>query len=155
MGLAGDLSDHFEVGVVVQHGQLPGFCCSGDQGVDEGEGPVLASRREGGLDFEGSSVVCIGGWNRWKGLEAVGDLPVVVRASGRVAELESDRIAQSNLSSRCQWRECSGHIGFGEPCENTGVDQISDACHLFVGTPRSFGGFEVESALLAEQGDEF
>jgi hypothetical protein len=30
-----------------------------------------------------------------------------------------------------------------------------DACHLLIGTPRLIGGFEIESALLAEQGDEF
>lgn len=155
MGLAGDQSNQFEVGVVMQHGQVPSLRCRGDQGVDEGEGSLLAPGREGGLDFEGSSVVCIGGRHRWKGVEAVGDLPVVVRASGRVAELKGDRIAQGNLSARSQWRECRGHSGFGQPCENTGVDQISDACHLLVGAPRPFGGFEVEATILAEQGDEF
>lgn len=153
--LASDLSNQFEVGVVVQNGQVTRFCCRGDQSVDEREGPMLAAGREGGLNLEGSSMICIGGRHRWKGLEAVGELPVVVRAPGRVAELEGDRTAQSNLSARRQWPKCSRHSGFGQSGENTGVDQISDACHLLVGTPGSFGGFEVETALLAEQSDEF
>ena len=99
-------------------------------------------------------MVCIGSRDRRKGLEADGDFPVVVGTSRRVAEFESDRMAQRHLSSRSQWRECGGDGGFGQPCENTGVDEISDACHLLVGTPRPFSGFEVEAALLAEQGDE-
>lgn len=102
MGLTGDLSNQFEVGVVVQHRQVPCFCGRGDQGIDEREGSVLALGCECGLNFEGSSVVGIGGRYRREGLEAVGHLPVVVRASRRVTELEGDRIAQSNLSSGSQ-----------------------------------------------------
>lgn len=115
---------------------------------------MLAAGREGGLDFEGSSVVCIRGRNRRKRLEAVGELSVVVGTSGRVAELERDRVAQRNLAARSKWRKRRGHGGFGQPRENAGVDQVSNAWHLFVGTPRLFGGFEVETALLAEQGNE-
>lgn len=100
-------------------------------------------------------MVCICGRDRRKGLEAVDNLPVVIRASRRVAELEGHRIAQRDLSSRRQWRKCSGHGGLGQPCEHTRVDQILDPCHLLVGTPRLTGGLEIESTLLAEQGDEF
>ena len=51
VGLAGDLSNQFEVGVVVQHGQVPSLGCRGDQSIDEGEGSVVNAVREGGLDF--------------------------------------------------------------------------------------------------------
>lgn len=51
LGLAGDLSNQFEVGVVVQHGEVPSLCCRGDQSIDEGEGSVLAPVRKGGLDL--------------------------------------------------------------------------------------------------------
>lgn len=79
---------------------------------------------------------------------------MVVRTSRRVTEFEGDRIAHSNLSSCDQGGEGRGDGGFAQPRENTGVDQISDTRHLLARTPRPFGGCEVESALLAEQGDK-
>ena len=154
MRLAGDLRNKFEVGVVMQHRQMASFGRRGDQCVHEGKRSMHTRGGECGLDLESSSVVSIGRRNRRKGLEAVGDLPVVVRASSRVAEFETDWIGERYPSRRRQWRKRRGHSGFGQPGENAGVDQILDACHLLAITPRSLGGFEVESALLAEQGHE-
>ena len=43
VGLAGDLGDEFEVGVVVEDREAAGFGGRGDEGVDEGQGSVLSS----------------------------------------------------------------------------------------------------------------
>jgi hypothetical protein len=115
---------------------------------------MLAAGCKRGLDLQCSLVISIGGGYCGKRPQPVGHLPVVVGVSGGVAEFECDRVAERNLSPRSKWCKCRGDGRLGQPCEDAGVDQISDACHLFVGTPRSFGVFEVESAFLAEQGDQ-
>jgi hypothetical protein len=115
---------------------------------------MLAAGCKRCLDLQCSLVIGIGGRYCWKGSQPVDHLPVVDGVSGGVAEFEGDRVAQRHLSPRGEWRKRCCHGRLCQPGEDTGVDQISDACHLFVGTPRPFGDFEVESALLAEQGDQ-
>jgi hypothetical protein len=108
-----------------------------------------------GLDLQCSLVISIGGGYCRKRLQPVGYLPVVVGVSGGVAEFECDRVAQRYLSPRGKWYKRRGDGRLCQPCEDAGVDQVSDALHLFVGTPRPFSVLEIESALLAEQGDQF
>jgi hypothetical protein len=115
---------------------------------------MMAAGCERGLDLECSSVISIGGGYCGKRLQPVGHLPVVVGVSGGVAEFECDRVAKRHLSPRSKWCKRRGHGRLCQPCEDAGIDQISDTGHLFVGAPRPFGGFEVEAALLAEQGDQ-
>lgn len=115
---------------------------------------MMAAGCKRGLDLPCSLVISIGGGCCGKRLQPVGHLPVVVRSSGGVAEFECDRVAQRYLSPGSKWCKRRGDDSLCQQCEDAGVDQISDACHLFVGTPRPFGVFEVESALLAEQGDQ-
>ena len=45
MALPRDSSKKLEVGVVVQHGQVPRLCRCADQSVHKREGPVLATGR--------------------------------------------------------------------------------------------------------------
>lgn len=42
VGLAGDGGDALEVCVVVEHGELAGFSYCPDEGINQGERPVLA-----------------------------------------------------------------------------------------------------------------
>jgi len=139
----------------VQHGKPAGFGGRGNEGIDERERAMLASGCKSGLDLKCSLVISVRGRYRGKRPQSVGDLPVVVGASGRVPEFERDRVAQSNLSPGGKWGEGCGHGWLGQPCEDAGVDQVPDACHLFVGSPRPFGLVEVEATVLGEQGDEF
>ncbi len=115
---------------------------------------MLAVGCKRSLNFQRSSVISVGGGHCRKRLQPVGYLSVVIGAPGGVADLECDRVAQRYLSSGSKWCKRRGHGRLGQPCEDAGVDQVSDAGHLLVAAPRPFGGCEVEAALLAEQGDQ-
>lgn len=138
----------------MQHSKSACFGGCGNKGIDERECAMLASGCKCGLDFQCSLVISVRGGYGGKRLQSVGDFPVVVGASGRVSKFECDRVAQSYLSSRGKWGKSRGHGWLGQPCEDAGIDQIADACHLFVGTPRPFDFFEIEATVLGEQGDE-
>lgn len=138
----------------MQYGEPACFGGRGNQSIDDGEGAVLACGRKSGLDLECSLMISVCGRYRGKRLQTVGDLLVVVGTHGRVSELECDGAAQSDLSSGGKWRKGCGYGWLGQPGKHAGVDQIADAGHLFVGTPRPFGSFEVEATLLGDQGDE-
>jgi hypothetical protein len=115
---------------------------------------MLASGCKSSLNLQCSLVIGVRGGYCGKRLQSVGDFPVVVGAPGRVSEFECDRVAHSYLSSGGKWGESRGHGWLGQPGEDAGVNQIADACHLFVGAPRPIGFFEVEATVLGEQGDE-
>lgn len=138
----------------MQHSKSACFGGRGNKGIDEGERAMLAPGCKSSLDLQCSLVISVRGGYCGKRPQSVGDLPVVVGASGRVSEFECDRAAQSYLSSGGKWGKSRGHGWLGQPCEDTGVDQIADACHLFVGTPGPFDLFEVEATVLGEQCDE-
>jgi hypothetical protein len=154
MGLTRELSNQFEVAVVVQHSKSACFGGRGNEGIDEGERAMLASGSKSTLDLQCSLVISVRGGYSGKRLQSVGDFPVVVGAPRRVSDFERDRVAQSYLSASGKWGKSRGHGWLGQPCENAGVNQIADACHLFVGTPRPLRYFEVEATVLGEQGDE-
>jgi hypothetical protein len=153
VGLIRDLSNQFEVAVVMQHSKSAGFGGRRNKGIDAGERTMVAPGCKGSLDLQCSLVISVCGRYCGKRPQPVGDLPVVVGASGGVSEFECDRVAQSYLSSSGKWGESRGYGWLGQPCEDAGVDQIADACHLFVGAPGPFGLFEVEATVLGEQGD--
>jgi hypothetical protein len=155
VGLTRDLSNQFEVAVVMQHSKFACFGGRGNKSIDEGERTMVAPGCKSSLDLQCSLVISVCGGYCGKRPQSVGDFPVVVGASGRVSEFECDRTAQSYLSSGGKWGESRGHGWFGQPCEDAGVDQIADACHhLCVGAPGPFDLFEVEASVLGEQGDE-
>lgn len=154
LGLTRDLSNQFEVPVVVQHGQPPRFGRCGNKGVDHGERSMLAAGGKRGLDLPCSLVISVRGGDGGKGPQSIRHLSVVVRVSGGVAQFECNRIAQRYLSSRSKRCKGRSHCGLCQPGKDAGVDEISDARHLFVRTPRTLGFFEVEPAFLSEQGDQ-
>jgi hypothetical protein len=139
----------------VQYGEAACFGGRSNEGIDERESAVPASCCESGLDLQCSLVISVRGGYCRKRLHSVGDLPVVVGAAGRISEFERDRVAQSYPSAGGKWSKGRGDGWPGQPGEDAGVDQIANACHLFVGAPRLFGDFEVEATLLGEQSDEF
>jgi hypothetical protein len=138
----------------MQHSKSACFGGRGNKGIDEGERTMVAPGCKSSLDFQCSLVISVCGGYCGKRPQSVGDFPVVVGASGRVSEFKCNRVAQSYLSSDGKRGKSRGYGWLGQPCEDAGVDQIADACHLFVGTPGPFDLFEVEATVLGEQGDE-
>jgi len=60
-GLARELRDELEVGVVVQHDQSAALGHRGHEGVDQRDRPVTASAHEAALNVECAPEIALGG----------------------------------------------------------------------------------------------
>ena len=63
-------------------------------------------------------------------------------------------MAHRYLPSHRQGRERAGNCRLDKPREDTRVDQVSDRRQLLASAPRLFSRFEIETAFLAEHGNE-
>ena len=111
MGLAGDGGDALEVGVVVEHDELSGFCYCRHESIYQRKRPVLTQLSQEALHFDCSQMVGISGWNMGEGGQHFHEFTVIGRTSGAKSEFESYRGAHRDAPFCDQRGEYGGDDG--------------------------------------------
>ncbi len=99
-GLAGDLSDELQVGVVVQYDKASALGDGSDESVDQRDRPVEPPVHKALLDVQRTPEVALGGRRSLEGIEPGRGRVVVGGGAGAEAEFVDDWGAQCDLTRR-------------------------------------------------------
>ncbi len=97
-GLAGDLGNELEVGVVVQYDKASALGDGSDQSVDQRDCPVKPPVHEALLEVKGAPEVSFGGRRSLEGIEPGRGCVVVGGGAGAEAQFVDDRGAECDLA---------------------------------------------------------
>ena len=97
-GLAGDLGDELEVGVVVQYDKASALGDGSDESVDQRDRPVEPPVHKALLDVQRTPEVSFGGRRSLEGIEPGRDCFVVGGGAGAEAEFVDDWGAECDLA---------------------------------------------------------